>query len=97
MSIGARLWGQPMYEIVIARDEESGQFYVHDSDIIGLNACADTMEALFEIISDVAPELIAHNHKRPHGFLDHVAAVFRSSSPREYRVRVSQDLCIAAS
>lgn len=98
MTLGNRLWGPTMYEIVIARDEESGQFYVHDSNIVGLNACADTMEALVEIIADVAPELIAHNHKRSHGLIDHIAAAFRSSAaPREYRVRVSQELCIAAS
>jgi len=53
----------PMYEVVIARDEESGQFYVHESDVIGLNACADTIDELIAIIQDVAPDLIEHNHR----------------------------------
>ena len=96
MAIGTGLWGQTMYEIVIARDDESGQYYVHDSDITGLEACADTMEALFAIIDDVAPELIAYNHERP--ILSKIVAAFaaRKRAPKLH-YNYTRELCLAAS
>lgn len=98
MAIGTGLWGQTMYEIVIARDDESGQYYVHDSDITGLEACADTLEALFAIIDDVAPELISFNHRPPQPILQKLAAAI-ASRPRTPKLHYNytRELCVAAS
>lgn len=60
---GTKPWGNPMYEVVIARDGDEGAFYVEKSDIIGLHVEAQTLEEMIAIIEDVAPELIAANHR----------------------------------
>lgn len=90
---GIRFWGQTMYEVVIARDAESGYFYVHESNIIGLQACAPTMDALMEVIQDVAPDLIQANHKpRPRALSTILKPLL---GQRETHIKVSRELCIA--
>ena len=45
----------------VAHDAAEGIWYVLSSDIPGLNAEASSLDALVEIISDIAPDLIAAN------------------------------------
>jgi len=91
--LGSKPWGSDMYEVVIARDEGEGVYYVYKSDIKGLHAEAETLEALEAIILDVAPELIEANHTRARGPL---AALFQVFGRRhQTHIKVTRDLCIA--
>ena len=50
------------YKVVVGWDAEKGVFFVVESDIEGLWAEARSFEELLDVIRDVAPDLIAHNH-----------------------------------
>jgi hypothetical protein len=45
----------------VSHDVKEGLWYVLSSDVPGLNAEAETFDALIEIIADLAPDLIAAN------------------------------------
>jgi hypothetical protein len=52
----------PMQLIVtVSHDDEVDIWFVESSDVPGLNAEAPTLDSLVEIISDLAPDLIAAN------------------------------------
>lgn len=53
------------FEVKIARDGDHGAWYVCDSTIPGLNAEASTFDELVEIITDLAPDLVATNCSDP--------------------------------
>jgi len=45
----------------VSHDEREGIWHVLSSDVPGLHAEAESLDALIEIISDVAPDLISAN------------------------------------
>jgi hypothetical protein len=47
--------------ITVSHDEAQRVWYVLSSDIPGLNAEAQTLDGLVEVIADLAPDLIAAN------------------------------------
>ena len=47
--------------VTVSHDELEGVWYVESSDVPGLNAEAATLEALIEVVADLAPELVAAN------------------------------------
>lgn len=47
--------------VTVCHDEQEGVWYVESSDVPGLNAEAATLEALIEVVADLAPELVAAN------------------------------------
>jgi hypothetical protein len=47
------------FNVTVVHDE--GVWYVQSSDIPGLNAEAPTLDALVEVITDLAPDLITAN------------------------------------
>ncbi|MBI2720404.1 MAG: DUF1902 domain-containing protein [Rhizobiales bacterium] len=47
----------------VGQDKKEGLWYVVSSDVPGLNAEAETLDGLVEIIGDLAPDLIAANLK----------------------------------
>jgi hypothetical protein len=49
------------YTITVSHDEKVGVWFVQDSDVPGLNAEAPTLDALVDVIADLAPELVAAN------------------------------------
>lgn len=49
-------------EIHLAKDEESGLWYIAQSELPGLRLEADTAADLIRAIEDVAPDLIELNH-----------------------------------
>ncbi len=49
------------YTITVSHDEKVGVWFVQDSDVPGLNAEAQTLEALIDAITDLAPDLLAAN------------------------------------
>ena len=49
------------FTVTVNHDTVEGVWYVHSSDVPGLNVEAATLEALIEIITDLAPELVAEN------------------------------------
>lgn len=49
------------YTITVSHDEKIGVWFVEDSDVPGLNAEAPTLDALVDVIADLAPELVAAN------------------------------------
>jgi predicted RNase H-like HicB family nuclease len=49
------------FTVTVSHDEEEGVWFVQASDIPGLHAEAPTLDALVEVISDLAPELVAAN------------------------------------
>ena len=53
----------PRTTIVVnaARDNAAGVWFVESSDLPGLNVEAATLDELVEIVSDVAPDLMATN------------------------------------
>lgn len=53
------------FEIEVAWDCDLAVWYVRDSTIPGLHAEAATYNEFFEIISDVAPDLISANKRAP--------------------------------
>lgn len=52
---------QLSFRIVVSHDRQNGVWFVVDSDIPGLNAEADSLDALVEVVTDLAPELIEAN------------------------------------
>ena len=87
-----------MFEIEVRRDDESGMYYVHESDLIGLNACALTVDELVEIIKDVATNLVEANNPRSKYSLRSLFRAFaaKTNSTPGYRVRVSQEVYLTA-
>lgn len=51
------------FKIIVGWDEENQKFFIIESDVEGLWLEKPTFEALVDAIRDVAPDLIAHNHK----------------------------------
>jgi predicted RNase H-like HicB family nuclease len=49
------------FTVTVCHDEKEGVWYVQSSDVPGLNAEAETLDALVEAIADLAPDLIAAN------------------------------------
>ena len=47
------------YTVTVAHDE--GVWFVQNSDVPGLNAEADTLDALIEVVAELAPELVQAN------------------------------------
>ena len=47
--------------ITVSHDEAGRVWYVISSDIPGLNAEAETLDELVDVIADLAPDLIAAN------------------------------------
>jgi hypothetical protein len=47
------------YTVTVAHEE--GVWFVRGSDVPGLNAEAATLDALIEIVADLAPELVQAN------------------------------------
>jgi hypothetical protein len=47
------------YTVTVAHDE--GVWFVQRSDVPGLNAEAATLDALVEVVADLAPELVQAN------------------------------------
>ena len=63
MDLGAsRRHIPPMqFTVTVSHDEQEGVWFVESSNVPGLNAEAPSFDALVEVISEVAPELIAAN------------------------------------
>lgn len=88
---GSRWGTRGMYKVIIERDEETGYFYVSESDILGLNACAPTLDAVVAICEDVIPELIEANHKP-----SVIARAFSFAQPKaRVDINYSHDLALA--
>lgn len=51
--------------VSVRHDEKEGVWYVHSSDIPGLNAEAESLDGLIEIVSDLAPDLVMSNVDMP--------------------------------
>lgn len=51
--------------VSVRHDEKEGVWYVHSSDIPGLNAEAESLDGLIEIVSDLAPDLVMANMDMP--------------------------------
>ncbi|HUE46946.1 MAG TPA: DUF1902 domain-containing protein [Aestuariivirgaceae bacterium] len=49
------------FTVTVCHDEDEGVWYVQSSDVPGLNAEAPTLDALVEVVTDLAPELVAAN------------------------------------
>jgi hypothetical protein len=49
------------FTVTVCHDEKEGVWYVQSSDVPGLNAEAETLDALVEVIADLAPDLVAAN------------------------------------
>ncbi len=49
------------FTVTVCHDEEEGVWFVHSSDLPGLNVEATTLDALIEVITDVVPDLVATN------------------------------------
>jgi predicted RNase H-like HicB family nuclease len=49
------------FTVTVCHDEHEGVWYVQSSDVPGLNAEAATLDALVEVVTDLAPELVAAN------------------------------------
>jgi predicted RNase H-like HicB family nuclease len=49
------------FTVTVCHDEREGVWYVQSSDVPGLNAEATTLEALIQVVADLAPELVAVN------------------------------------
>jgi hypothetical protein len=48
-------------QVTVSHDRENGVWFVTESDIPGLNAEADSFDALVEVVTDLAPDLIEAN------------------------------------
>ena len=48
-------------QVMVSHDRENGVWFVTESDIPGLNAEADSFDALVAIVTELAPELIEAN------------------------------------
>lgn len=71
-----------------ARDEEAGVWYVESSDVPGLNAEAETLEALIDLLPPIVQDLIdegaldgadieARNQDRPIELIAHASTRLR--------------------
>jgi len=49
------------YTVVVSHDAKEAVWFVQSSDVPGLNAEAPTLDALVEVITDLAPDLVAAN------------------------------------
>ena len=49
------------FTITVSHDEKEGVWFVQESDVPGLNAEAPTLDELVEVITDLAPDLVAAN------------------------------------
>ena len=49
------------FTVTVCHDENEGVWFVQSSDVPGLNAEAPTLDALVEVVTDLAPELVAAN------------------------------------
>ena len=49
------------FTVTVCHDEREGVWYVQSSDVPGLNAEAATLEALIEVVADLAPDLVVAN------------------------------------
>ena len=49
------------YTVTVAHDEGEGVWFVQSSDVPGLNAEAATLDALVEVVAELAPELVQAN------------------------------------
>ena len=49
------------FTVTICRDEKEGVWFVESSNVPGLNAEAPTLDSLVEIITELAPDLVAAN------------------------------------
>lgn len=49
------------YLVTVSHDAKEGVWYVQDSEVPGLNAEAATFDALVEILSELAPDLVNAN------------------------------------
>jgi hypothetical protein len=61
------------FTITVSHDEKEGVWYVQESDMPGLNAESPTLDALIEVIADLAPGLLAAN--MPEAFRESTAPV----------------------
>ncbi len=48
-------------QVMVSHDSENGVWFVTESDIPGLNAEAESFDALVAVVTDLAPELIEAN------------------------------------
>jgi predicted RNase H-like HicB family nuclease len=53
-----------VFDVVVGHDEDDGTWYVEQSDVPGLHAEAATYDDLLDVVSDLAPQLIAANLPR---------------------------------
>jgi predicted RNase H-like HicB family nuclease len=60
------------FNVFVSHDAADGVWFVESSDIPGLNAEAESYEALVEIILDVAPDLIEVNVDDQNGDLPNI-------------------------
>lgn len=49
------------FTVTVCHDENEGVWFVQSSNVPGLNAEARTLDALVDVITDIAPDLIAAN------------------------------------
>jgi predicted RNase H-like HicB family nuclease len=49
------------FTVTVSHDEDEGVWFVQSSDIPGLHAEAKTLDELVEVVTDLAPELVAAN------------------------------------
>jgi predicted RNase H-like HicB family nuclease len=61
ITVPARHIGPMQFTVTVSHDEDGGVWFVQSSDIPGLHAEAATLDELVEIITDLAPELVAAN------------------------------------
>lgn len=61
------------FNVTVRHDAGAAIWYVHESDLPGLNAEAPTLDELVAVIEDVAPDLAYAN--LPPGEAEHLAEV----------------------
>lgn len=49
------------FTIKVSHDDKEGVWFVQESNVPGLNAEAATLDALVEVIADLAPDLVSAN------------------------------------
>src|SRR5688572_4811320 len=49
------------FTVTVSHDETEGVWFIQSSDVPGLNAEANTLDALVEAIADLAPDLVSTN------------------------------------
>jgi predicted RNase H-like HicB family nuclease len=48
-------------QVIVSHDSDNGVWFVTESDVPGLNAEAESFDALVAIVTELAPELIESN------------------------------------